>query len=171
MSQTEIRKHKIKCDFGVQHYYRNYRKDIKNPQSRKVYSNVLNDYLNAIRQLISLSGYTYNMPQRLGRIELRKFKKEVFIDKDGKIVNALPINWKATKQLWKDNEKAASKKVLIRYVNEHSNGYVYKVAYLKSTANFKNKTIYKMQLNRQMRRNTEQPILTKKVDAFLLNRR
>lgn len=167
MNQTETRDHKVKCHYGIKDYYNSYKKSSKKPVSSKLYSAILKEYLKLNQINISLFGYIFNLPKRLGRIELRKIKREVKI-KDGKIINNLPINWKGTKKLWSENPEAAKKKVKLRYSNEHSGGYVYRIVYVKYTANYKNKSIYKMQLNREMRRNTEKSILNKKVDAFLL---
>lgn len=169
MSQTETRNHKVKCHFGINDYYKHYSTIVNDPKDEKTYKNVLNDYLKANKNAISNFGYSYTLPERLGRIEIRKLKKQVTVSKDGKIINKLPINWKETKKLWKENAKAKEKKILIRYTNEHTNGYVFKIVYLKYLANYKNKSIYKMQINREMRRNTKTSILGKRLDAFLLN--
>jgi hypothetical protein len=169
MRQTETRAHKIKCHFGVEHYFSSYRKLSNNPQSSKIYRAVLKDYLDANRKAIYTSGYIFKLPQRLGRIEMRKSKKEVKIDKNGKVINKLPINWQATKKLWAENEQAKERKIKIRYTNEHTGGYVFRPRYIKNTANFKNKSLYKMSINREMRRNTKAAIMNKRMDAFLLS--
>lgn len=169
MNPQDKRKHKIKCDYGTSHYYKAYKESFMEAVPNSVYSKILNDFLSQMRDSISQEGYIFNIPQRLGRIELRKNKREVTIDKDGNIKNTLPPNWKATKKLWESNEEARIKKTKIRYINEHTDGYVFRLYYIKNKANFKNKTIYKMSINRAMRRATEQPIITHKLDAFLLN--
>lgn len=168
MSQIETRNHKVKCQFGIKEYYKFYSNTSKDPVNSQLYSKVLKEYLKMNASLISGSGYQFKLPQRLGRIELRKVKKEVTINKDGDIVNKLVPNWKKTNQLWKENPIAKENKVIIRYVNEHTNGFIFKLVYLKYNANFKNKSVYKMLINRAMRRNTSDSIITKKVDAFLL---
>jgi hypothetical protein len=150
-------------------YYKYYKKNNSDPKSKDKYREVLLDYLESNRDLVSKKGYNYRIPRRLGNIQLRKFKKEVTIDKDGNVVNKLVINWKKTKALWKENPEAKERKIKIRYTNDHTNGYVFRIVYVKYTANYKNKSVYKMLVNREMRRNTKDPIINKKVDAFLLN--
>lgn len=165
----QTRVHKIKCDFGITDYYKFYKSISKDPVIASMYKDILREYLDSIRDLISKKGYIYRFPQRMGRIEIRKTKKEVKIGKNGEIINKLPINWKKTNELWAENEIAKEKKIKIRYTNEHTNGYVFRPVYMKNTANYKNKSIYKMSINREMRRNTAGPIMSKALDAFLLS--
>lgn len=168
MSQTETRNHRIKCDYGMPDYYRFYKDTSKSPKSNKVFSDVVRDYLDANRTAVYSKAYIYVLPQRLGRIEIRKMKREVIIDKEGKVINKLLINWKETKKLWSENKEAKERKIKIRYTNEHTDGYVFRPIYMKNTANFKNKSIYKLKVNRDMARKTEPAIVSKKIDAFLL---
>lgn len=165
---TDSRTHKVKCHFGLGDYFKFYNKDTTNPKDKKIFNEVLKDYLKMNQELISIKAYIFMLPQRMGRIEMRKSKKEVFIDKEGNVVNKLVPNWKETRALWEENAEAKLKKIIIRYVNTHTQGYVFRLRYIKNSANFKNKSLYKMQLNREMRRATSNSIITKKVDAFLL---
>ena len=167
MNQIESREHKVKCNYGLPQYYKAYKKNSKDPKSSKVYSAVLKDYLNANRNAVFNFGYIYVLPQRMGRIEIRKNKAEVKIDKNGKIINKLAPNWQATKRLWAENKEAKKKKIVIKYTNEHTDGYIFRPRYIKNTANYKNKSIYRMQVNREMRRNTNSAIMNKRLDAFL----
>tara|TARA_R110000851_G_scaffold303660_1_gene461299 strand:+ start:121 stop:594 length:474 start_codon:yes stop_codon:yes gene_type:complete len=150
-------------------YGKYYKENAVSPVSNLLFRKVFRDYLNANRNAISNFAYVYRLPQRMGRIEIRKTKKEIKVDpKTGELINKLPINWKATNKLWKENPEAKEKKIKIRYINEHTNGYVFRPKYMKNTANFKNKSIYKMSVNRELRRNTEPAIVSKRIDAFLL---
>lgn len=168
MSQIETRNHKIKCHYGINDYAKYYKQN-ENEVDTNTFKSVLKDFLNAIRIEISTKSYTFRLPQRMGRVEIRKSKKEIKVDENGKIINKLVINWKATNKLWAENEEAKRKKIKIRYTNEHTNGYVFRPVYIKNTANFKNKSLYKMSVNREMRRATAPAIINKKMDAFLLN--
>ena len=107
------------------------------------------------------------MPNRIGKIELRKINTEVKIGDDGKIINNLPTNWKATRELWAENENAREKRTKIRYTNEHTDGHTFRIFFKKSKANFKNKSIFKMQFNRYLKRQLSRSIFAGKIDAFL----
>lgn len=169
MNLQDKRNHKIKSHYGKADYYKHYCKTVKNPLPKEKYYKILEDYLEEIRNLIGKEGKTYILPQRLGKIQLRKIKGEIKLNDDGTIRNNLTINWKETKKLWNENPAAKEKKIKIRYLNEHTDGYSFKLVYLKYNANYKNKSAYKLSINRQMRRLTKGAILNGKVDAFLLN--
>ena len=168
MSQTETREHKIKCDYGLPDYRKDYKNSVKEPEDDETYNNVLIDWLMANQRAIRNFGYIFVLPKRMGRIEIRKTKGEVKIGKDGQVINNLAVNWKATRKLWSENEEAKEKKIKIRYTNEHSNGYIFRPRYMKNTANYKNKSIYRMSINRQLSRGTYSAIVSGKLDAFLL---
>jgi len=169
MSQIEHRNHKVKCQYGMTDYWNYYKSNSENPVKNLLFRKVFRDYLNANRNAVSNFAYIYRLPHRMGRIEIRKTKKEIKIDPNtGELINKLPINWQATKKLWIENEEAKEKKIKIRYTNEHTDGYIFRPKYMKNTANFKNKSVYKMSVNRELRRNTEPAIISKRIDAFLL---
>lgn len=169
MKAQDKRNHKVKSDFGKADYYKHYSKTAKNPLSKEQYYKILDEYLNRVHNMIGLEGVSYNIPQRLGKIQLRKSKNVVKLKPDGTIKNTLAINWKATKDLWLKNPRAKERKIKIRYTNEHTDGYVFKLVYLKYNANYKNKSAYKMSINREMRRLTNIAVTKNNVDAFILN--
>ncbi len=168
--EQDKRDHKVKCDYGINDYWKHYNTVVKEPVSEKIYKGVLLDYLKANRNYISKFGYTFNLPRRLGRIEIRKFKQEIKVNRDGEIENNLTVNWQATKKLWRDNAEAKEKKILIRYTNEHTRGYAFRAYYFKNSANFKNKSVYGMQVNRELRRNMSTGIFNKTIDSFLISK-
>lgn len=168
MSLTDKRNHKIKCDFGANDYIRYYSRTVEDSVDPKIAREVMREYLSSIRDLISKKGYVFKIPENCGRIEIRKVKREMEIDENGDIINKLPPNWKATNKLWAENPKAKEKKIIIRYPNEHTEGFIFFPYYIKRYATFKNKGLYKMQINREMSRDTYESIMSKKIDAFLL---
>lgn len=149
-------------------YARWYKANCDDPVSLKIYREIVQEYLRLNKELISTKGYTFKFPEVMGRIEVRKVKRELDIDKDGKIINKLPINWQATRKLWKENPKAKEKEIKIRYTNEHTGGYVFHPYYIKRTATFKNKKLYRLKINREIARKMYKPIISGKMDAFLL---
>jgi hypothetical protein len=128
---------------------------------------VIREFNGYVRDRISTKGAEYIIPNRIGKIELRKKKTEVKIGEYGNIINNLPINWKATRELWAESDTAKEKKTKIRYTNEHTDGHTFRIFYRTSKANFKNKSIYKMQFNRGMKRQLSQSIFAGRIDAFL----
>ena len=162
------RNHKIKTDYGMNDYYRFYKKKSGNKDvSAAVFGSVIREFNGHIRDRLSKKGAGYIFPFRIGRIELRKIKTEVKIDSEGNIVNNLPTNWRETWKLWNEHPNAKEKGVRIRYTNEHTKSHTFRIFYMKSKANFKNKSIYKMQFNRQMKRELSKSIFAGRIDAFL----
>lgn len=168
LMQEDKRIHRIKADFGSGDYYKHFIKSTEHKEiTRVIFGEVLREYNDHVRNRISTKGAEYFMPCRTGKIELRKVKKEVKIDDDGNIVNNLPINWKASRELWAENKSAREKKIKVRYTNEHTDGHTFRIFYRRSKANYKNKSIYKMRFNRTLKRQLSQAIFAGKIDAFL----
>jgi len=166
--KEDVRLHRIKSDFGNGDYYKSFLKESEDKSiSRAKFGDVLREFNNHVRDRISTKGAEYIMPNRTGKIELRKLQTEVKIDDDGSIINNLPINWRETRNLWAESDKAREKKIKIRYTNEHTGGYTFRIFYRTSKANFKNKSIYKMKFNRTMKRQLSTSIFAGKIDAFL----
>jgi hypothetical protein len=165
---TDQRNHRVKSDYGSNDYYRSFSKNSEFKHiDRSLYGNVLREFNDYVRDGISLKGAEYILPFRLGKIQLRKKKTEVKIGENGEIINNLPPNWKATRELWGINEDAKKKKIKIRFTNDHTDGYTFRIVYLRSKANYKNKSIYKIRMNRMMKRNLSKSIFLGKIDAFL----
>jgi hypothetical protein len=166
--EEDKRLHRVKCDFGSLDYYKYFIKKTGNNHISGIkFGEVLREFNEHVRERISTKGVEYIMPNRVGKIELRKIKTEVKIDDDGNIINNLPVNWKATRELWAESEKAKEKGTRIRYTNEHTNGHTFRIFYRTSKANYKNKSIYKMKVNRGMKRMLSKSIFAGRIDAFL----
>lgn len=166
--QEDKRSHRVKTDYGCGDYYKHFIKTTGATHiSRAVFGKILREFNEHVRDRISTKGAEYIMPNRIGKIELRKIKTEVKIAEDGSIINNLPPNWKETRKLWAESESARKKKTKIRYTNEHTDGHTFRIYYRKSKANFKNKSIYKMQFNRTMKRQLSVSIFAGRIDAFL----
>jgi hypothetical protein len=167
--EEDKRIHRVKADFGSGDFYKEFASDPKMKElvSRVLFGNILREYNGYVRDRISKKGAEYFFPSKVGKVELRKFKSEVKIDEEGNIINNLPINWKATRELWAENKKSKLNKTKIRYTNEHTDGHTFRIFYKRSKANFKNKSIYKMRFNRTMKRQLSKAIFAGKIDAFL----
>ena len=165
---SENRNHKVKTDYGMKDYYRYFRrKQGITHISRLVFGKIIREFNEHVSDSISKKGSEYIFPSKIGKVVLRKVKTEVTLDEDGKIVNNLPTNWKATRDLWNENPVAKEKKIKIKFTNEHTDGYTFRIVYLRSKANYKNKSVYKMQFNRDMKRNLSRSIFQGRIDAFL----
>jgi len=167
-TKEDKRLHRVKSDFGSLDYYKHFIKKTGNDHiSGITFGEVLREFNEYIRERISTKGVEYIMPNRVGKLELRKIKTELKIDENGSIINNLPVNWKATRELWAESEKSKEKGTKIRYTNEHTDGHTFRIFYRTSKANYKNKSIYKMKVNRGMKRMLSKSIFAGRIDAFL----
>tara|TARA_R110002020_G_scaffold100855_1_gene238052 strand:+ start:18991 stop:19497 length:507 start_codon:yes stop_codon:yes gene_type:complete len=162
------RNHRVKTDYGSIDYYKHFVRVTGNSSvSRALFGQIIKEFNSHVRERISTKGAEFIFPNRIGKVELRKVKTEVKIAEDGTIINNLPVNWRATRKLWNENERAKEKKTKIRYTNEHTDGHTFKIFYIRSKANYKNKSVYKMQFNRDMKRKLSKSIFAGRIDAFL----
>lgn len=106
------------------------------------YCKVIDMFNKALRDEILHNSFDYNLPSRLGLLGIRKKKRIPWIDKEGNLVNTLPVDWKATLELWEVDPKAKKEKKLVRHFNEHSKGYIAQWYYSTTKATYKWKSAY-----------------------------
>jgi len=110
--------------------------------SKKIYGKVLNDFNEAIRDLIINESFEYKLPYRMGILTIRKHKNTPWINDEGELMNNLPVDWDSTLKLWEEDPEAKEDKKLVRHYNEHTNGYVARWYYGTGKAKYINKSAY-----------------------------
>lgn len=161
----EERHHKVTNSYGSKDAFRYYRK-IKPADSKYVltdcqYLSIIREINNHLRDYI-IQGNDVILPERMGRLELRKktiYKKF----KEGKLKTNSPIDWNATLKLWYDNPVCKKNKQLVRQDIE----YLFKVHYNTNKAKYNNKTFYEFYLNRDIKLGLKKNIKLNKIDAFI----
>lgn len=156
------KEHKITASLGMREAFRYYTKKSKS-LSEKDFRRVVR-YINSILQESLALGEDINLPCRMGRLELRKFKTSVSF-KDGKMITNLPIDWDETLNLWYEDRESFKEKRKVRMEVPE----VFRVYYKKSTANYNNKSFFTFKVNRDLKQKLKTNIINKKVDAFLVN--
>lgn len=144
-----IRNHRVHSHFGTNDYFRYYKQN-GGTISRREFGDVLKDINLKLADKI-LEGYSFKMPFRMGILSVTR-KKEFIGFKDGKAVTNRPIDYKSTIELWNSNPQAKEDGKLVRFLNKHTNGWIYKINYNKYYANYKNKSVYSLQANRKIKR-------------------
>lgn len=143
---------KIPAHYGMNEYYSYFCK--KNPNlniSRAKFNKVITEYNKLLGESL-IEDLTIRLPFRLGKIEILKQLRKRYLNDDGKLINTNPVNWKKTNELWELDEEAKNKKILIRFDNRHTGGYVFRIFYNKSNAIYKNKRLYFFQPIRTLKR-------------------
>lgn len=155
-------KNKIPAHYGMYDYYKFFTKNNPNIEiDRTKFNKVISEF-NEILCKYLIENLEYNLPFRLGKLEVLKEERELYLDeKTGKVKDTNPPNWKETLKLWDSNKEAREKKILIRHNNNHTGGYVFRIYYNKSNAIYKNKKIYFFKPIRSLKRS-----ITKRINDY-----
>jgi len=166
--------HKNKSDYGMPDYYKFYTEVLGGKElSKKLFNQIITDYNCGVTELIIEENLTFYIPYLGFEILIKKDKRKPKIV-NGKLINNVPIDWKATNALWDKDKEAREKKLLVRYNNSHTSGYVFRIYCKKFKGNIKNKNLFKFKPNRKFQRDLSKRIKDPNkdnFDAFLLFKR
>lgn len=146
-------------------YYRYYSKGRETPVSKLKFNKIITEFNKEIVNHIINDGMLYKLPALNMEIFITKSKRKPRIV-DGKLINNVPVDWKATNALWNEDDDAREKKLLVRYNNSHTSGYVFKVSLNKYNSRVKNKSYYKFKPNRKFQRDLATRIKDPNKDNF-----
>ena len=156
---------RVKKDYGMSDYYNYYLKNSNNPQSKSKFNKIVSEFNEGVVDLIINESVEFKPTKLQFTFCIRKTKRVPKI-KEGKLINTTPIDWKATNQLWESDSEAKDKKILLRYLNNHTFKYVFRIKALKSGQNYKNKKYYKYKPARSFQRLLAKRILDNDLDNF-----
>lgn len=158
------RKHKVNNSNGVYQAYKYIRKnkwfDIGRPLTEHEFYTIVRQVNNYLAEEL-LHGHDIVLPNRLGRIELRKYDTKMTI-KNGVLKTNLPIDWDRTLKLWSEDEEAYKERTLVKVEEKE----IFKVFYNRRNANYENKSFYEFEVNRDLKRRLKQRIKSGAIDAF-----
>jgi hypothetical protein len=179
LSNTELGikergKGKYPADYGLGDYYKYYLnnlskdelplgtdlKDLKYNVSFNKYRSVLMKIFRKARTKMILTNSEYQLPCKMGKIIIQKVRKKLKLDENGEVIKRIPIDYKATRQLWATDAEAKEKKLKVYQFNDHTNGYRLKIVWLKKNCNMNKKKYYKLTAVREFKR--QLPELIKK---------
>jgi hypothetical protein len=127
---------KKKVDVGNKDLYEFYKSQLKPVESiaggetlgsydikAKLYGEVLRELNSRIFDLIILENFEFKLPYSLGKLSMVQKKVKIKLDENGELkTKNLAVNYKATNELWRNDEEARKNKTLIFHTNEHSDG-------------------------------------------------
>jgi hypothetical protein len=161
-----MRNNRVKKDYGMLDYYKYYLKNNSNvPQSKSKFNKVISEFNKGVVNLIINEGVEFKPTKLQFTFCIRKAKRVPKI-KEGKLINTTPIDWKSTNQLWESDNEAKNKKILLRYLNNHTFKYVFRIKVLRFGQNYKNKKYYKYKPARSFQRLLAKRILDNNLDNF-----
>lgn len=150
-------------DYGIVDIYRFYKKN----QIEKglpvidelVFRRILKYHNQEVCKSIVEESNEFRLPYRLGYLRIRKHQTKLKLDADGKLIKAhLKPDWKATNELWENNEEAKKNKKIVFHTNTHSRGYYFKWYWDKRACNIKNSSVYSILMSRANKRSIAQAI-------------
>ncbi len=160
------RNHKVKNSIGVYDIYKHIRKnkwyDIGQPITEHQFYTIIREVNNVLADNL-LKGNDIVFPNKMGRLEVRKFKPIIRFD-NNKLTVRLPIDWDRTLKLWLEDEEAYKERTLVKMEEKE----IFKVCYNKTRADFPNKGFYQLQINRDLKTALKKKIKLGNFDAFLL---
>lgn len=158
------RKHKINNSIGTYNAYKWIRKnkwlDIGQPVSEHDFYIIIRHVNKYLAECLS-EGQDVVLPCRMGRLEVRKFGARIQL-KDGVIKTNLPVDWDRTLKLWSEDEEAYKERTLVKMEEKE----VFKIYYNKRRANYRNKSFYSFEVNRDIKRRLKHNIKNGRIDAF-----
>ena len=160
------RNHKVKNSIGVYDIYKHIRKnkwyDIGQPITEHQFYTIIREVNNVLADNL-LKGNDIVFPNKMGRLEVRKFEPIIRFD-DNKLTVRLPIDWDRTLKLWSEDEEAYKERTLVKMEEKE----IFKVCYNKTRDDFPNKGFYQLQINRDLKIALKKKIKLGNFDAFLL---
>ena len=152
MNKKKRTEGKITADYGMPDYYDYFTKEnLEIKISRGNYNNIISDFNKVIINLIIEENLEYVLPYLGSSISIKKVKRIPKIV-NGKLYNTAPVDWVATNKLWDEDEEVREKKLLVRYLNNHTSKYVFSIYFRKYISSFINKNIYSFVSNRTFKR-------------------
>jgi hypothetical protein len=138
----------VTADIGTADFYKYYKennfknKDSKYYIDRTTYVKFMKLFFDGIIEKMIYENFEFKTPCKLGRFRIHKYKVKYKFNEEGKQIANIPVDWNKTLELWKNKPEAKEKNVLIRHLNKHSNGYVYKYYYMKNTSTVTNRYMW-----------------------------
>lgn len=130
----------------IRDIYAQYHKDNKNDVSYNTFKTILNEFNSELKNCLLESSEGFKMPFGLGYVQIVKYKPKSYTKK------SLSIDYKSSAQYGK----------IIYHLNEHSNGYKYRLYWSKIPQTFPDRYKYQLQLVRQNKRHLAQLIFNHK---------
>lgn len=163
---------KFNKDAGMAEFYKFYKENYV-PKKNSVYDvseskyrAILSDFNQIVAEKLVKENLEFDMPCRLGVLALRKYKKKPKKNKDGKYDYRLPVDWKSTKKLWRDDPEAYKERKLVKYLNRNTNGYIFRIIYYKKKANYKNHSVYSFKPVRGLKKLIKSQVDKGKIDCY-----
>ena len=129
--------------------YMKHRK-IKSAINREIFFELSNKFNREVMKLILYKGIDFRMPYKLGMLRVIKLKTRGLVyDDNGNLLRKDYVkDFSSTMKLWERDPQAKIDRKYIYFLNEHTDGFVYKFSWNKYTVNIQNIRSYKFKPTR-----------------------
>lgn len=165
MQQTTKREVKIPVHYGMPDYYKWYKDNNECKVDSAQFNKIVSEFNEQIMELMLNNDLEYTPPKLQMSFVIRKTQRVPQL-KDGKLVNKLPVDFKATKDLWESNPDAKEKKILVRHLNKHSGKYIFSIRLVKVGYNYSNRSYYSFKPARGFQRALAKRIFDEDKNTF-----
>jgi nucleoid DNA-binding protein len=155
---------KVNNSYGIKDAYRwcIKHKQIDKSLSEKDFRIIINTINKSLQDQL-LQGKDINLPERMGRIEIRKYPTYVGLEGD-KIKTNLSVDWDKTLRLWFEDKEAYKNRTLVRCETKEK----FKFIYNRRKAKYNNKSFYEFTPTRDLKLKLKEVINNQGFDALLL---
>lgn len=133
------RVHKNKIDYDCADFYENFK--VMNADlniTQKLHTQIIKTFMKIATRKIVLEMYRLTFPG-LGLFYMVKNKCSIKKRNDGTLSIQATTDWKATKEV---REKTGNNSKKVVYLNDHTNGYIYRIKWNKHHIGFVNRQFY-----------------------------
>jgi hypothetical protein len=134
---------------NIRESFRHYRANSENPCDIKTYIGLNLKYLKFLMSKV-FSGHEVTLPLRMGTLSIRGKKIKLRFREDGTPI--LPVDYAATKKLWKECPECEQKKQKVYHTNEHTDEVTYSFFWSKKSIFVNNKEFYSLIMTRDNKR-------------------
>lgn len=138
-----------KTEGNIRESYKIYKKDCDDPVDIKEYIKLNLKFFKFLMSKV-FEGHEVTLPGKMGTLSIKGKKEELKFRKDGSPI--LPINYAATKELWKRCPECEKKKQKVYHTNEHSDGVSYRFFWSKKNIFVINKEFFSLIMTRTNKR-------------------
>ncbi len=145
-------KSNIEVHYGINDFFKFYLKTSDTPiKDAKIYSSIIKEINESVSNAMIFNSYEFKIPNLLFKISIVKKKQKIKLDENGNpILKWLPIDYQATKALWKKEYPNLTEEEILKipdrkrvYLrNKHTSGYIYSFFMDKYRSNCRNKSAY-----------------------------
>lgn len=124
------RKKKFKHDYGLTHMYKFYKEKYTSPLEYKTFKQIIDLFNTKLINEVYKGAYV-TLPYTLGDLFIYKYKKKIYFDSEGNILNKNKSNltdYKATKELWKEYPELEHKQ-WVYYDNSHTDNFKFAISW------------------------------------------